>query len=233
MRQGALGALNSPAARDTVRWVVRDREYAPQSTTDVALSEFGTTDRAFNIPSDAPLGEYQLDLQWRHRGKWTTVANASYKVAEFRPPEFLVDVASLASAKFPGDSVRARVQAKYLFGAPMAGAALTWEVRRTTLSPDELAIPNTEGWQIGDNDSGWDRTESHESRTDLLASGTDSLDRTGTRSIGTVAKLAENGRPARLDAGCNGDRRQSPHRWCDDVVDCTSGRRVCRRQARW
>ena len=198
MRQGALGALNAPAARDTVRWVLRDREYVAQSTTDVALSDFGTTDRAFNIPSDAPLGDYQLDLQWRHRGKWTTVANASYKVAEFRPPEFLVDVASLASAKFPGDSVRARVQAKYLFGAPMAGAALSWEVRRTTLSPDELAIPNADGWQVGDNDSGWDRTESRQSQTDLLASGTDSLDRTGTQTVGTVAKLAENGRPARL-----------------------------------
>ena len=198
MRQGALGSLNAPAPRDSVRWVIRDREYAPQTTVDVALSDFGTTDRAFTIPADAPLGNYQLDLQWRHRGKWTTVANANYKVAEFRPAEFLVDVASLATAKFPGDSVRARVQAKYLFGAPMAGAALTWEVRRTTLSADELAIPNTEGWEIGDNDSGWDRTESHESRTDLLASGTDSLDRTGTRSVGTIAKLAENGRPARL-----------------------------------
>ena len=80
----------------------------------------------------------------------------------------------------------------------MAGAALTWEVRRTTLSPDELAIPGIDGWQVGDNDSGWDRTESHESRTDLLESGTDSLDRTGQRTVGTAAKLSESGRPARL-----------------------------------
>jgi len=198
MRQGALGALNAPTARDTVRWVMRDRENAEQSTSDVTLSDFGTTDQAFNIPADAPLGDYELELRWRLRGKWTTVANASYKVAEFRPPEFLVDVTSLASAKFPGDSVRARVQAKYLFGAPMAGAALTWDVRRTTLSPDALTIPNTGGWQIGDNDSGWDRTESRRTQTDLLASGTDSLDGTGTQVVGTVAKLAENGRPSRL-----------------------------------
>lgn len=198
MRQGALGSLNSPAARDTVRWVVRDREYAERETAKASLSEFGTVDRAFTIPADAALGDYTLDLQWLHRGKWSTVANTSYKVAEFRPPEFLVNMAALATAKFPGDSVRARVEGRYLFGAPMAGAALTWEVRRTTLTPDELEIPGTEGWQIGDSDNGWDRTESRGSRTDFLASGTDSLDRTGQRTVGTIAKLSEDGRPARL-----------------------------------
>ncbi|MEO7363691.1 MAG: MG2 domain-containing protein, partial [Gemmatimonadaceae bacterium] len=198
MRQGTLGSLKSPAPRDSVRWVVRDREYAPQTTTSGVLSDFGTTDRQFTIPADAPLGEYTIDLQWQQRGKWTTVANTNYKVAEFRPAEFLVEATPLGSAKFPGDPVRARVQAKYLFGAPMAGAALTWEVRRTTLSPYELGIPGTDGWQVGDNDSGWDRTESHESRTDLLESGTDSLDRTGERTVGTAAKLSEDGRPARL-----------------------------------
>jgi uncharacterized protein YfaS (alpha-2-macroglobulin family) len=198
MRQGSLGSLNAPAPRDSVRWVMRDRDYAVQSTSSAALSDFGTTDRAFAIPNDAPLGDYTLDLQWRHRGSWQTVANTSYKVAEFRPPEFLVDMAPIGAAKLPGDSVRARVEAKYLFGAPMSGAAMTWEVRRTTLSPDELAIPNTDGFEIGDNDSGWDRTESREPRTDLLASGVDSLDRTGARNIGTIARLNENGRPARM-----------------------------------
>ncbi|MBC8089440.1 MAG: Ig-like domain-containing protein [Phycisphaerae bacterium] len=198
MRQGALGALNAPAARDTVRWIMRDREYAERETAKGALSEFGTVDRAFTIPADAPLGDYTLDLQWLHRGKWTTVAATSYKVAEFRPPEFLVDIAALSSAKYPGDSVSARVTARYLFGAPMAGAALAWEVRRTTLTPDELGIPGTDGWQVGDSDNGWDRTESRGPRTDLLASGSDSLDRTGQRVVGTVAKLAEDGRPARM-----------------------------------
>lgn len=198
MRQGALGALNSPSPRDTVRWVVRDREYAERETFKTALSEFGTVDRAFTIPADAPLGDYTLDLQWLHRGKWQTVANTSYKIAEFRPPEFLVDIAALSAAKFPGDSVRARVQGRYLFGAPMAGAQLTWEVRRTTLGAYELEIPGVDGWQLGDTDNGWDRNESRGPRTDYLASGVDSLDRTGARTVGTVAKLSEDGRPARM-----------------------------------
>ena len=198
VRHGALGSLEAPVARDTVRWLVRDREYAESKTYLATLSEFGTVSRNFTIPADAPLGEYTLDLQWQHRGKWTTLANTSYKVAEFRPPEFLVDVDSVTAAKLPGDMLRAHVQARYLFGAPMAGAELTWEVRRTTLTPDELAIPNMDGWQIGDSDSGWDRTKSHDSGTDLLASGTDSLDQRGTHTISTVAKLAEGSHPARL-----------------------------------
>lgn len=198
MRQGALGALNAPAARDTVRWIVRDREYAERETIVSALSEFGTVDRVFTVPNDAPLGDYTLDLQWLERGRWTTVASTTYKIAEFRPPEFLVDVNATTAAKYPGDSVSARVAARYLFGAPMAGAALAWEVRRTTLTPDQLDIPGTDGWQVGDDDSGWERNNSRGPRTDLLASGIDSLDGTGQRVVGTVAKLAEDARPARV-----------------------------------
>jgi uncharacterized protein YfaS (alpha-2-macroglobulin family) len=198
VRIGALGALDAPAAHDTVRWVMRDREYAPNITRLATLSEFGTVDHAFAIPADAPLGEYTLDLQRQHHGKWETVANANYKIGEYRPAEFLVDVNSITAAKLPGDTMRARVQARYLFGAPMAGANLTWEVRRTTLTPDELGIPGMDGWQVGDSDDGWDRTESHESRTDLLASGIDSLDRTGSKTLAIAAQLAEGGHPARL-----------------------------------
>jgi uncharacterized protein YfaS (alpha-2-macroglobulin family) len=198
VRRGALGALESPAPRDSVRWVMRDREYAPALIAKAVLSEFGTVDRSFTVPNDAPLGTYQLDLQWLHHGTWTTLANANYKVAEFRPPEFLVDVNSVSAARLPGDTLRARVTARYLFGAPMAGASLTWEVRRTTLSPDELAIPGMDGWQVGDSDDAWDRSESHGSRTDLLASGIDSLDRAGARTIAVPAKLAEGAHPARL-----------------------------------
>lgn len=198
VRNGALGTLEAPTSRDSVRWVMRDRDYAPATTARATLSEFGTADRSFMIPGDAPLGDYSLELQWLHRGKWTTLANTNYRVAEYRPPEFLVDVNAVTAAKLPGDSLRARVQARYLFGAPMAGAALTWEVRRTALSPYELDIPGTDGWQIGDSDDAWDRTESHGPHTDLLASGTDSLDRTGSRALAVAAKLAEGGHPARL-----------------------------------
>ncbi|MBC8089404.1 MAG: hypothetical protein H7Z40_19235, partial [Phycisphaerae bacterium] len=109
-----------------------------------------------------------------------------------------MNIAAFATAKYPGDSVGARVEGRYLFGAPMAGASLTWEVRRTTLTAYELEIPGTDGWQVGDSDNGWDRTESRGSRTDLLASGSDSLDRTGQRVVGTIAKLSEDGRPARM-----------------------------------
>ncbi|MDQ6612111.1 MAG: MG2 domain-containing protein, partial [Gemmatimonadota bacterium] len=198
VRNGALGSLAAPAARDTVRWIMRDREYAPNKTFPATLTEFGTTSKSFTIPADAPLGEYTLELQWQHRNVWIPLATAQYKVAEFRPPEFLLEVDSVTAARLPGDMLRAHVQARYLFGAPMAGAALTWEVRRTTLTPDELLIPGMEGWQIGDSDDGWDRTRSHDAGTDLLASGTDSLDKRGAHTIATVAKLAEGSHPARL-----------------------------------
>ena len=194
VRQGSLGALRVPAA-DSVKWIFRDREDGVLQETVARLSSFGTTDQRIVVPPSAALGDYGVEVQARYQGDWRKVAEASYRVAEYRPPEFLVDVVSAATARFPGDTVRTVVQARYLFGAPMGRAALTWIARQTALSSWDLEIPNTDGWYVGESSNWW---EERNDETEVFASGLDTLDARGEHAIEISVPQLKRGRAARV-----------------------------------
>src|SRR5262249_24238351 len=97
VRTGPLGALATPPPTDSLRWGLQaraDGNGPPGALRDtvVSPSTFGTADQRFVIPASAPLGEYRVVVQLRREGKWTEIASTGYRVAEYRPPEFLVDV---------------------------------------------------------------------------------------------------------------------------------------------
>ncbi|HEU4563859.1 MAG TPA: MG2 domain-containing protein [Gemmatimonadaceae bacterium] len=196
IRDGFLGALGVPAG-DSVRWRFSDRDGGVMKDTVMRLSAFGTADLTLAVPADAPLGQYDAAVQVRRQGRWTDLAHASYRVAEYRPPEFLVDVTGDDRVRHPGDSVRATVEARYLFGAPMGRAQVTWQARQATLSPWELDIPHTDGFFIGE--SGWWWEEDDGAReVSVFASGVDTLDAAGRRTLAVVAPKPAKGRAARL-----------------------------------
>jgi alpha-2-macroglobulin len=122
VRSGPLGALVAPRG-DSLKWEFLDREYQLVRDTVTSLSSFGTADQSFPLGSDVPLGFYVIRLLLQHGGEWHVMAETSYQVAEYRPPEFLVDVNADPAPRFAGDEVDASVTARYLFGAPMAGRA--------------------------------------------------------------------------------------------------------------
>ena len=94
------------------------------------------------------------------RGEWQTVGYTNYRVAEYRPPEFLVEVHSQDAKRLPGDTFSVNVQARYLFGAPMGRATFTWTARQSPVSFWDLRIPGIESWYVGDNASWWEEQES-------------------------------------------------------------------------
>jgi uncharacterized protein YfaS (alpha-2-macroglobulin family) len=183
VRTGALGALRVPAVGDSLRWVFHDREEGTLRDTTVTLSTFGTADQALPIGPDAPLGTYQVDVELRRDGQWLELANASYRVAEYRPPEFLVTTTADTTPHFLGDSLSAMVEARYLFGAPMARAAVTWTARRTIEGPWVLDIPHTDGYMLGETGWWWEDEASASSNAEVVASGTDSLDAAGRLAL--------------------------------------------------
>src|SRR5690606_34723883 len=89
-------------------------------------------------------------------GQWRTVATTYYQVAEYRPPEFLVDVVADATPRFSGDSTDLHVAARYLFGAPMAGAPVRWVVRSRAMRPWEFEIPGLEEYAVGAGYAWWE-----------------------------------------------------------------------------
>ncbi len=201
VRTGPLGALATPGAGDSLRWLFHDRadesgEAGVLRDTTVALSRFGTGQQRFLIPAGAALGEYRLVAQLRREGRWTDVAQTSYRVAEYRPPEFLVEVAADSGVRFAGDSLGTAVEARYLFGAPMGRAAVRWSLRQESLLYGGVAIPGTEGFYVGDG--GWWYEELSEPRAPVRvsASGLDTLDAAGRLRLRLPLAETDRGRPA-------------------------------------
>lgn len=196
VRDGQLGALRVPAPRDSIRLIFHDRDEGILRQRTVALSSFGTADEELEIPAAAAVGQYQVELQARRQGRWRSVASTVYRVAEYRPPEFLVDLNAPAETHFPGGTFAATLQARYLFGAPMGRAVVRWTATRIPVSPWELSIPGTDGWYVGDHGAWWE--ESEEPAPDEFASGTDTLDARGERALQVKIPPTTGGRPARV-----------------------------------
>ena len=197
IRNGSLGSLHAPPAGDSIKWLFHNRDDGMLREVTGALSPFGTSDQSIELPANAPVGYYSLDVQVKRLGKWRNVAQTNYRVAEYRPPEFLVDLAKADSTGLPGGKITAKLQARYLFGAPMGRAAVSWQARQTPVSPWELQIPGFEGWYVGDSGGWWEEDhDSQESR--VFASSTDTLDARGGGSYTATIPDAQKGRPARM-----------------------------------
>ncbi len=198
VRTGLLGSLAVPARGDSLRWVFYDRsgqdaERGRLQEKTVALSAFGTASTSLPVPGAAAIGAYEVAVELRRNGKWTEVASASYRVAEYRPPEFLVDVSADSGARFAGDSIRTSVEARYLFGAPMGRAAVSWTLRQQG-DGGAPAIPGADDFLIGDNGWWWEAMDEAPAPIQVTASGTDTLDARGRLALRLPLGRTQKGR---------------------------------------
>ena len=220
VRTGMLGALKVPARTDSVKIVFKDRDEGVLRERTVGPSAFGTLQQAVRLPAGAPLGYYQVGVSLKRQGEWKEIAQTRYRVAEYRPPEFLVDVTADTLPKYDGDSLSARVSARYLFGAPMGRARVTWTLRQTALSPWSHRVPNTDGFFIGSQGWWWDEYEGGSGGTSVTESHVDTLDTGGELAIRAPLKVVEEGKAtqATLEAVVTDVNRQTVYAAASAVV---------------
>ena len=202
VRRGALGTLETPLPSDSLRWVFEARpesgeEPAALRDTTVALSEFGTADQRFSIPAGVPLGGYRVVGKLKRSGQWIEVASASYRVAEYRAPEFLVSVTGDSGVRHPGDSVSATVEARYLFGAPMGRAGVRWTLRQQPGFVGGTDIPGTEGYYLTETGWWYEELGDESPPVRIASSGIDTLDARGHLSLHVALGETVRGRPSR------------------------------------
>jgi len=107
-------------------------------TQTLKLSNFGTFAAHFKVPESGHLGAWQI----RATGL-DDVASESFDVSEYRPAEFKVGVESEQSSYVRGDTARWTGHGDYLFGTPMAAAAVRYTVSRV---PSSFEVPNSAGF---------------------------------------------------------------------------------------
>ena len=128
-------------APDDNRWAGQTVDYqitAPNgdkvAEKRVTLDEYGAFADSFEIPGDAQLGVYNVQLYKKNDSNGNIeywLGDGSFRLEEYRKPEFQVTVDAPKDPVALGDSFKAKVNAKYYFGAPVANAIVSYKVTRT------------------------------------------------------------------------------------------------------
>jgi uncharacterized protein YfaS (alpha-2-macroglobulin family) len=201
LREGPLDSVRVPDGPARVRWRVRlystvEHRWTTVQEREGELSSFGAAADSFRLPPAARLGSYQLEVAMHRDGSWRPVNAAPFSVAEYRAPEFVVDLKADSVIRFLGDTGRARVSARFLFDAPMGHAPVTWSASFEQLHPWELQIRNLPpGFQVGDAGTWWMPREAVMGTYDT---GTDTLDATGVMELRVPTDGTGHTRGARL-----------------------------------
>ncbi|MDE2669437.1 MAG: Ig-like domain-containing protein [Chloroflexota bacterium] len=162
-------AYSVPGASATFSVRVRDPAYDEMSNTQVELNALGTFSGELVLPTDAPTGTYWLMVS----GEGVHNVTAAYfTVAEFRVPEFEVEVASESGDYVSGDTIATEARAAFFFGGPVADAATEWAAQSI---PTEITVEGYEDYSFSERTYWWwwdgsderDPRRSHgEARTD-------------------------------------------------------------------
>ncbi len=138
-----------PSDIETVPVKVTDAQGKQIFTQNVSLTKFGTFNGEVKLSDAASIGNYNLNIELgKEPNKF--FSGTSFVVAEYRRPEFQVQVKADKPEYFNGDTIKVDVDATYFFGGAVNDAPVTWRL----LSGDLFFQPeNVKGyWDFSDYD---------------------------------------------------------------------------------
>lgn len=119
----------TPAALETVPITIYDDRGEVVFQQDLPLTRFGTFSGQFDLADDAVLGYYNIDLELPSRHPFQREgAGLGFSVAEYRLPEFQVDVLPEADAVVQGETITVTVDSRYFFGGTVSNAQVEYSV---------------------------------------------------------------------------------------------------------
>lgn len=119
-----------PLKSDTVNVTIKDANDARVFEQELHLSKHGTFNSELTLPEEAPLGVYRINAETEEGS-----AEGSFDVAEYKKPEYKVNVTTPKRFAPEGGKSRFDIDARYFFGAPLAGAEVKYYVYRSRYYP--------------------------------------------------------------------------------------------------
>jgi uncharacterized protein YfaS (alpha-2-macroglobulin family) len=139
-----------PTGDAKVHVLISDPEGKDVSTHDLTLSDMGTLDGSFTLDEEAATGIYYVEADYLVDKE--TRFHTSFQVAEYRKPEFQVEVETDRPEYAQGDKINVSAEATYFFGGPVADAEVSYAV----LSADFFFNYQGKGWwDFSDYDYWW------------------------------------------------------------------------------
>ena len=173
-----------PSANPPLQFVIMNPRGQEVRRDDVTVSAFGTFAGTFELPADATVGDYSMSLQIRGlQNYFATIAGNSFLVAEFRKPEFQVEVTTGKPSYVDGDSIGLRTSATFFFGGAVAGAPVEWSALS---NPFVMRVKGYEQYSFSDYDY-WRRAVY---KQPVRSTGTATTGADGVASYSVAAALA-------------------------------------------
>src|SRR5262249_40376978 len=121
------GPVN-PKAGLKLRATIEDPDNNKLWEGSMVTNAHGTVNGIWPIPADGKTGAYQVTFDFPDG----TSSYQRFEVAEYRKPEYQVDVLPLTARVTAGDKAKARIRATYYFGAPVTNARVKYSIYAAT-----------------------------------------------------------------------------------------------------
>ncbi len=93
---------------------------------DIVVSEFGTFSGDLDLPESAALGTYKILARTKKKGVFT----GTFKVEEYKKPEFTITARTDRRTYLPGETARVELALRYLFGGVVRNARVRYTIAR-------------------------------------------------------------------------------------------------------
>ena len=100
----------------------------------IKADEFGGLEGEIELPTDATLGQYTINLDDGHNIPLTTISGNTFRVEEYKKPEFEVSIKAPTEPVMLGEKITAKIEAKYYFGSPVTKATVKYKILRSNHS---------------------------------------------------------------------------------------------------
>ncbi len=173
-------AANQPPrvpAKQAVPIEVQDSRGQVVKTTEGKLSSFGGFAFDMDLAPDASLGDYYVSATVAGQ-----VFREKFSVEEFRPASFELALKSAAAAPKPGERLTFDLDAKYLFGSPVGGAKVEWNLRKRAHA---LKFAGYDEYTFSSNPNQYWWWEPRDDYGEFLSDGAGATDAQGHLAIAT------------------------------------------------
>jgi len=154
---------------------------------DLPVSSNGTFDGTFKVAENAATGDFSIvvTLPDSKEPEWMKTFYQSFKIAEYRKPEYELLITPDKKTYISGDKAKVKVKGAFFFGAPLPDAEVNWNLRGADYYfslPTDSGNPYADTWFSFSEDGVWCEFGCT-SRANLISSGKGKLDKNGELEI--------------------------------------------------
>ncbi|MEA3349938.1 MAG: Ig-like domain-containing protein, partial [Chloroflexota bacterium] len=158
---------------------------------ELTISEFGTFDGELLLDKNAALGHYSIYVSFPYSDD--SIGSGHFSVAEYRKPEFQVDVSADSSEALTGDEFTLTVSADYFSGGAVANAEVNWTLSAAPYTFDPSGDLSRYRFDDTERDLYYYAYFGDSHGSEIIASDAATTDENGEITVTLPAELDEEG----------------------------------------